>query len=289
MQPDNTQAEDNIIDVPPKDGLTLEERILKNAGIITNTHQPRKHSTAFQLQRGMRRTYTENNARLFRPVFDAIIKSGFTEERIIPYTVLNNTPQTIYLKVCDALKYLNDVEFNTTPPAARLALKGYAHLKANYKVTKELSPTTGAPLGVGLRKRSNVSSTIESVVIPKGSALETPTIESTATNNPAALLALTKSTRIASPSVALDPLTNTVSSKVDPQKLERFVDWKELVLHFIQECPTNLILKITLDNIVHEDEAWLAAYFSSLVSTTLHMDYVTDKTNNTIKVMKLEI
>jgi len=277
--------EDDIVgDSPmPQVGLSLEQRILQSAYVAQHVPMLKSRPTIPIQKRFHRRTFTTHNAELFKPVFDAIINSNFTEERIIPYSVLDNSPSTVYIKVCDALKYLADEEIRTIPAPARQGLLRYEHLKNAYRVTKEFSAETGVPLGVGLRIRTRKVAKITSIAMPVNSA---PGTMKMLTNKDTGA-SVTIITRLQADPTLIDPLTNKPSDKVPPITIEQFRDWKQLVIHFIEECPPNLLLSFSLNEILPEDETWLATYFSGFTGLAMHMDYMLDSEHSSIKVMKL--
>ena len=82
----------------------------------------------------MRSTYTKLNAELFRPLFDAVLKDG--REKTLPYASFRLSPQTLYVKICDALKYLIEREENET------LKNSYLILKASFKIRAEKDGVT---------------------------------------------------------------------------------------------------------------------------------------------------
>lgn len=72
-----------------------------------------------------RSTYTLANATLFQPFFDKVISSN--QPQALPWTCIHVRPKTLYVKVCDALKWLCE---NGTD-ADRMK---YLMLKASFKL-----------------------------------------------------------------------------------------------------------------------------------------------------------
>lgn len=95
--------------------IPIEERLAnwlnKNKPLITSapaviTSEELTTEVRVKLRLPYRSTLTAGAASQFKPTFDAIINSNFTEDHDILYaTVPTCSPGTLYVKLCDALKY----------------------------------------------------------------------------------------------------------------------------------------------------------------------------------------
>jgi len=214
--------------------------------------QTRAHNKHRISRRG---TYTEANALSFQPVFDEIIASQYEAERIIPYaTIPHNSHNTVYLKVCDALKWLSNSETGKE-------LTPYTILKNNYRITKEVKEN-GAELGVGLRRKTHQIYTVTSEPI-------------------------TNAMMKADNKVTIAPTTidNKSGAVVNDTPNSIPLSWKEQITEFVESGKSGVTFSIGLELIGPIERTWLEQYFSG-IRQTFNIDYLIDEEKKVIKVLK---
>jgi hypothetical protein len=217
---------------------------IENSGIIPQEVKDKwskdKKDEAFLAEK-TRSTYTFANAELFRPFFDLVIKEN--KELQLPWTALQVTHKTFYVKVCDALKYLSEKD----PKAAK-----YILLKNLYRISPEKT-------GIVMRKKSEALGLNITAMVQDASV------------NPTILKGVTimgGATTTAEQVLTEEQKNDELVKIQDAQTIKH---WKDIVTNFAMDTANeNKSEEFEFANLNDDDKEFIANLFSGIPN----MDYL---------------